>query len=281
MIKTTALLLVGLLYSAIALSQSPSDLFISEYVEGSSYNKYLEIFNGTGESVDLSDYEIHIFTNGNGDLENPSGKVTFDAMLAENSVYVVGHSSADIYSSPNLLDGSLNFNGDDAVCLYKISEDKYLDVFGCIGMDPGSCWESGEFSTKDHSLVRKSSVYTGALVADNSDDFHTLETEWLPSGQDDVSNLGFHTFGGVTDITEVKKEVLLNVSPNPVIDKLYVETTKEVAGIKIYSFAGEEVLSHEGPVSEGLDVSALPQGFYLLSVKFTDGTAGGVKFVKR
>lgn len=35
-----------------------TDLFISEYVEGSSFNKYLEIFNGTGASVDLSDYQL-------------------------------------------------------------------------------------------------------------------------------------------------------------------------------------------------------------------------------
>ena len=38
-----------------------SDLIISEYVEGSSNNKYLEIFNGTGGSVDLSAYCVGIF----------------------------------------------------------------------------------------------------------------------------------------------------------------------------------------------------------------------------
>ena len=30
-----------------------ADLFISEYAEGSGYNKYIEIYNGTGQSVDL------------------------------------------------------------------------------------------------------------------------------------------------------------------------------------------------------------------------------------
>ncbi|MDN5290186.1 MAG: hypothetical protein PWQ06_425 [Anaerophaga sp.] len=43
---------------------STNDLIISEYIEGSSYNKYLEIYNGTGQSVDLSDYEVHVFSNG-------------------------------------------------------------------------------------------------------------------------------------------------------------------------------------------------------------------------
>ena len=33
---------------------APTDLFISEYVEGSSNNKAIEIFNGTGAPVDLT-----------------------------------------------------------------------------------------------------------------------------------------------------------------------------------------------------------------------------------
>lgn len=281
MIKTTVLLLAASLCSAAIFSQSPADLFISEYVEGSSNNKYIEVFNGTGISVDLSDYEIHVFSNGNGNLEDPDGNIGLMGSLSNNEVFVVAHSGADIYSNPNLVHGSLNFNGNDAVCLYKISEDKYLDVFGAIGIDPGDYWESGELATRDQTLIRKATVSCGSLIEDNNDDFYTLATEWVQSGQDDVSDLGMHTFGSVTAVTEVQKEVILNVSPNPVIDKLYVETTKEVSGIKVYSFAGEEVFSHEGSVSEGLDVSGLPQGFYLLSVKFTDGTAGSLKFVKR
>ena len=33
---------------------APSDLFFSEYIEGSSNNKALEIFNGTGAPIDLA-----------------------------------------------------------------------------------------------------------------------------------------------------------------------------------------------------------------------------------
>ena len=33
-----------------------NNLFFSEYAEGSSNNKYLEIYNGTGSNVDLSNY---------------------------------------------------------------------------------------------------------------------------------------------------------------------------------------------------------------------------------
>ena len=43
-----------------------SDLFISEYVEGSSNNKAIELFNGTGAAVDLAagGYQLQLYFNG-------------------------------------------------------------------------------------------------------------------------------------------------------------------------------------------------------------------------
>ncbi|MBN1327322.1 MAG: lamin tail domain-containing protein, partial [Candidatus Cloacimonetes bacterium] len=43
-----------------------TDLFFSEYIEGSSNNKALEIYNGTGAQVDLADYRIAQSVNGAG-----------------------------------------------------------------------------------------------------------------------------------------------------------------------------------------------------------------------
>ncbi len=47
-------------------SATPTDLFFSEYVEGTSFNKALEIFNGTGAPVDLNtgQYVIQMYFNG-------------------------------------------------------------------------------------------------------------------------------------------------------------------------------------------------------------------------
>ncbi|MEZ5173116.1 MAG: lamin tail domain-containing protein [Bacteroidia bacterium] len=43
-----------------------SELFISEYIEGSANNKYLEIYNPTASPVDLGagNYSLRIYTNG-------------------------------------------------------------------------------------------------------------------------------------------------------------------------------------------------------------------------
>ena len=57
-----ALLAAGIPFSPVFAA--PSDLFISEYIEGSSVNKALEIFNGTGADVDLTPYSIKVYFNG-------------------------------------------------------------------------------------------------------------------------------------------------------------------------------------------------------------------------
>ena len=41
-----------------------SQVFFSEYAEGSSNNKYLEIYNATDDDVDLSEYSLSSCSNG-------------------------------------------------------------------------------------------------------------------------------------------------------------------------------------------------------------------------
>ena len=50
------ILAIGMIYG--------EDLFFSEYAEGSSSNKYVEIYNGTGADVDLSSYSLQGTNNG-------------------------------------------------------------------------------------------------------------------------------------------------------------------------------------------------------------------------
>ena len=81
----------------------PTNLFFSEYAEGSSNNKYLEIYNGTGAAVDLSAYSISTCSNGCNDTTS-AGLYTWDypnnitfasgTVVADGDVYVVHHGSA-------------------------------------------------------------------------------------------------------------------------------------------------------------------------------------------
>ena len=65
LVLAVVLLVCGLAGPSIA-SAASTDLFFSEYVEGSSNNKALEIYNGTGSAVNLATgvYNIQMFFNG-------------------------------------------------------------------------------------------------------------------------------------------------------------------------------------------------------------------------
>jgi len=101
-----------------------ADLFLSEYVEGSSYNKALEIYNGTGAAVNLGagGYAVEIYFNGS---SSPGQTISLAGTLADGDVFVLAHTSADpaILAVADQTSGSVLFNGDDAVVLRKGGKD--------------------------------------------------------------------------------------------------------------------------------------------------------------
>jgi predicted extracellular nuclease len=187
-----AILLVCALVGAQAASAASSDLFFSEYVEGSSNNKALEIYNGTGAPVDLAagGYSVQMFFNG-----GSSAGLTIDltGTVADGDVYVLAQSSADpaILAQADLTNGSGWFNGDDAVVLRKGGT--VLDVIGQIGADPGSEWGSGLTSTADDTLRRKTTVTAGDP---NGSDAFDPSVEWDGFASNTFDGLGSHTVAG-------------------------------------------------------------------------------------
>lgn len=103
----------------------PADgLFISEYVEGSSYNKAIEIYNGTGASVNLGieGYAVEIYFNGS---LSPGQTISLSGILADGDVFVLAHKDADpaIFTEADQTSSNVKFNGDDAVVLRKGGKD--------------------------------------------------------------------------------------------------------------------------------------------------------------
>jgi predicted extracellular nuclease len=88
-----AILLVCALAGAQAAAAASSDLFFSEYVEGSSNNKALEIYNGTGAPVDLAAGSYNVFMSFNGGTSTLTIPLT--GTVADGDVYVLAQSSAD------------------------------------------------------------------------------------------------------------------------------------------------------------------------------------------
>jgi predicted extracellular nuclease len=171
---------------------APSDLFFSEYIEGSSNNKALEIFNGTGAPVDLATggYNVQMFFNGSA---TAGLTINLTGTVANGDVYVVAQASAAaaILAQADQTNGSGWFNGDDAVVLRKGTT--VLDVIGQVGNDPGTEWGTGLASTADNTLRRKASIESGD--ANGSDDFDPA-VEWDGFATDTFDGLGSHTLSG-------------------------------------------------------------------------------------
>lgn len=167
-----------------------SDLFISEYVEGSSNNKAIELFNGTNAAIDLSAYKLELYANG---AATPGTTLNLTGTLQPGGTYVIVNGSANdaLKAKSNATSGVTNFNGDDTLVLKK--GDTVLDVFGQVGFDPGTKWGT-TVATVDQSLVRKDTVTTGDA---NGADAFDPAVEWNSQPIDTFTNLGSHTFQGV------------------------------------------------------------------------------------
>ena len=176
----------------ISCSVPASDLFISEYVEGSSTNKAIEIANFTGSAKSLSGYSIEMYFNGSGTSTSvPLQNIS----LENNQVWVIAPSnaSAALKSHANQISTVVGwFNGNDAVVLQNGTNK--IDIFGNIGCDPGTAWTGSGFQTNDKTLVRNSNILSGITTnPGGSCPFPTLTTEWTQFSVDDFTHLGSHT----------------------------------------------------------------------------------------
>ena len=224
------------LYLVAALlitSKGFSQILFSEYSEGSSYNKYLEIFNYSNETVLLSQFVLTSCTNGclNGNNffinEFPDG-----ASIEPGEVYVVASTQADqlILSEADFTFQYCCGNGDDVYALMMsgltgdfFDAENALDIIGDdTTWQEGVGWDIAGVSeaTKNHTIVRKSTVSehnagNWSLSAGTNID----DSEWIVLETDDWSNLGFHNFDDtLIDIYGCTDFLANNYNPSATID---------------------------------------------------------------
>ena len=211
------------LFFVISLSINGQILF-SEYAEGSSYNKYIEIYNYSNETINLDDYILKSFTNGSSSYDNlfPAG-----AFIEPGGLYIIASDQADesILSQADYTFQYCCGNGDDAYALMSISSlgqdfnsDSAIDIIGFPNTwqeDLGWDVAGVEQATKNHTMVRKSNVYYGNYGNwSMSAGTNTNDSEWLVLEQDDWSNLGFHEYdGGVVIVFGCTDSNALNYNP--------------------------------------------------------------------
>ena len=175
------------------------DLFFSEYAEGSSNNKYLEIYNPTCATISLEGYAYPSTSNAPTVAGEYEFWNTFDegASISPGGVYIIAHPSAD-ESILALADETHQYlsNGDDGYALVKGTEESYeiVDWIGNWDADPGSGWDVAGVAaaTKDHTLVRKESVISGNTDWTASAGTSAEDSEWIVYDQNTWDYLGSH-----------------------------------------------------------------------------------------
>ena len=214
-------LILSVLTFSLGINAQITELFFSEYAEGSSNNKYLEIYNGTSSKISLDNYAFPSVAN---DPANPGQYEYWNTFptgdsIAPGDVYIITHPSADSSSILAFADHTYTYlsNGDDGFALVSggthndansngvIDEGEMtgytlLDHIGNWAGDPGAGWDVAGVTnaTKDHTLVRKASV-TGPnpcwdqTCGNSSAGTNASDSEWIVYPNETWTNLGSHS----------------------------------------------------------------------------------------
>jgi len=162
---------------------SCSELFFSEYIEGSGNDKALEIYNPTSGAIDLSTYQVNRYSNGSTGI-GASLNLTGSLNSGETYVIVNPNASAGLLALADITSNVCTFNGDDAIEL--VNGVSSIDIIGEIGTDPGTNWAVGAGATADYTLVRSDTVSKGQLG------WIVSQNEWVVYPQNDFTHLGSH-----------------------------------------------------------------------------------------
>lgn len=185
-----------------------SDLIISEVrvtstaEDGDYRNTYLEVYNGTEEEVDLSNYALQYASNGNEGIYDPETQLTFDGLLGHGELVIIVRSNTDpsLIVDPDYEWSQLTANGDDAVGLFKKNGNEFelIDQYGepfDEANDPDGAWDiAGEGgASKNKVLWRKWSVSGPNINWSASAGSSKDDSEWIVKEKGDYSNLGTFT----------------------------------------------------------------------------------------
>ena len=277
-------------YTVAEVVESSTDPFFSEYIEGSSYNKALEIYNGTGADIDLSAYSLSSCSNGcdtDNEWDYPDN-VTFaeGTIVAAGDVYVVYHQDADAAIAA---EGDQTFtylsNGDDAfaITLAGATASSYtiIDIIGDMGGDPGNGWEVAGVAdgTQNHTLVRKAPVASGnggdwaSSAGTDADD-----SEWIVYDSNTFDYLGFHPHEGegpsieITSPSEGATVYTPDVTVEFDVQNFNVGTSgnEGVDGHIHYQYVGGDAGMHYS--GDPIELTDLTDGEYTLSLWLVDNS---------
>lgn len=279
--KLILTLLILTAVSAKAIAQDCSELFISEYVEGSHNNKALEIYNPTGNTIDLTKYRITRWQNGSAPVPPPAQySDTLKGTIGPNEVIVVAidrrtvgatgqdtpvfaalQAKTNFYLSKTYtVSFSMSFNGDDALSLDKNIAGEWvpIDIFGKIGEQPKLVGNSrtigwsdsfphnngkGTWYTIDKTLIRRASVKKGITIPPT---FFNPKTQWKLNPENMFDSLQTHNCdcNKYPAKTNSISEVKTLILPNPANNFVTIIAPFEIKKINLYTLSGQLLISN-------------------------------------
>lgn len=162
-----------------------TEAFFSEYIEGSSNNKAIEVYNPRNTALNMSGYSIKAYNNGGLVVSNQFNFPNIS--IPAYGVYVIANPTA-VAAILNVADTTSTvtfFNGDDAIVLFNGNDT--IDIIGRVGEDPGTNWQVGTGATSEFTLVRKFGVNVGQM------NWTIGATEWDVYPQNTTTFLGSHS----------------------------------------------------------------------------------------
>jgi len=171
-----------------------STIFISQYYEGTSNNKWIELYNAGSASVDLGadGYRLGFWANSDRETwktgASPSVNLSVTGVVAAGATYVLGENSATLpaYAVKNQVFVG-GFNGDDTVVLYmgaSYSTNGIVDSIGLTGND-----------LEDTSIVRSNTINQGnsALTDYNPAEWSEVTLATVAAAATNVpERIGYH-----------------------------------------------------------------------------------------
>jgi predicted extracellular nuclease len=188
----------------LACSSVRADLVISQYYEGASNNKWIELVNTGATSFDLSTVSLSLWSNANTEAYKTNGTPTqiaaLSGTLASGGVYLIAHASAVLpsYATPNATNNFIiNFNGDDSVVLSLGAAFTTASILDAIGFTDAANAGAGEGA--NNSFVRTSTAAGWSTTAgSNATSFPSVWTQVTNAAVDGAATgtnerLGFST----------------------------------------------------------------------------------------
>lgn len=293
--RNATLLGLGLiaLGSTSALSQC-TDLFISEYLEGTGNNKGLEFYNPTAEPINLSGYVLQRWSNGEAGMTDETNLVgeipaygTWVLVNGQTEDVDLGGGNTSPMCDPamqeladqldNPYPAPTYMNGDDALVL--LNNGVPIDIFGKPGEDPGVAWTNDEANgyvdvgdgatwlTSNHTLRRKYEVMQGVTQPPVA--FNTF-LEWDTLVVNTWDGLGMHACAcNPNGISEGATTVTTSVFPNPAAAGATLQLTSDAAieRVLIHAVNGQIIRDEQVGGDVRFDVAGLPAGAYIISMQ--------------